>query len=353
MSKHKIEDCTSVLYNIAFVDPKKDDKCYSLMCRDGKCICMDREQSGLLRKILSEEDQMAMEYAGERFFFQNLQSQLFQEGVCKQSLASQDTYYETLFYNRFLLPEDEEKLCEIIEAYRFLNRNLMDVIKSIPTIHMVNATLDIKERNSLIYLCIYSPYAERYMSILFRAIICRTIGCCQKGETQEEKEQYVCELAKLFEQLAELYDKDTQEIINTIAKCVERYIDGWKKIESGQCGAEVRNILNELQVYSRELENAATRHMAEEEGRYSKLYCILKKILETADISVKGLPDLPFADFEDEKTDYDKVVNILDIVKNDEAKRKEIWSILSRIFWGGEDIPTDEIEEMEQIAGIV
>lgn len=90
-----------------------------------------------------------------------------------------------------------------------------------------------------------------------------------------------------------------------------------------------------------------------DEPRHHKLYCLLKKIFVTADLSITALPELPFTDYEDAQdiiTDYDCVMDILERVKQEEDKLKEIWEILSRIFWDYDDIPADAIERMRNIA---
>ncbi len=351
MSGHKIEDYTFALYNIMFADIEADDECYSLMCKDGKCICLDYEQAGLLRKLLSDEDQIAMFSKGERFYFRNLQSSLLIEGICEQISADKEIYCDVFFRNRFF-PEYKEKLCQIITACGACHNNLMNVIKSIPTIYMTNSLHKIEERDSLIYLCIYSPCTERYISILLRAIICRTIGCCQRAENRESKESYVYELAKLLNRLAALLVRDDRKIVNQCINAVEEYNVIWENFQEDVGEALTRTISNGLQEYRKELEGYIEKRVdAYEEGRHNKLYCILKKILETADMSVTALPDFQFADFECEITDYDKVINLLDSVKSDAEKLDKIWSILSRIFWEGEDIPTDDLEQMERIAG--
>lgn len=346
-----IEDCTSVLYNIMFTGIPEDDQCNSRKCDTGKCICMDNEQAGLFRKLLSEKDQIAMCPTDERFFFNNMQSQFYEEGVCKQAPFNQDIYCNVFYRNRYF-PQSKKILCQMVEKYTYSDNRLMDVIKSVPIIFVINSLHKIKERDSLIYLCRYSPCAERYMSVLLRAIICRTIGCCQRAKNQEEKEAYVSRLAGLLHRLAAVLDYDGTEMLDQYIDTVDMYIDMWRAAGLRESAAE--NISHELRRYREELCRSKRKRMATyEDGRYDKLYCILKKILETADVSITALPDLPFADFEDGETDYDIVMSILDNVKNDVGKLAEIWSILSRIFWSGEDIPSDEMEEMERLGGQV
>ena len=334
-----------------FTGIPEDNQCDSKQCNTKKCICMDNEQAGLFRKLLSEEDQIVMDLMeGEgRFFFQNMQSRLFEERICHQTPFDQNIYCNVFYRNRYF-PHCKEKLCQIVEAYMYSDNNLMNVIKSVPTIFATNSLHKIGERDSLIYLCRYSPCAERYISVLLRAIICRTIGCCQRAKNQEEKEAYVSELAKLLHRLAAVLDQDSSEMVDQCIDTAERYIDMWK--DTGLGKSVVGNISHELQEYGEELRRAKRKRLVTyEEGRYDKLYRILKKILETADVSITALPDLPFADFEDGETDYDTVMDILDNVKNDAGKLTKIWSILSLIFWSGEDIPSDKMEQMERLGG--
>lgn len=350
MCVHKIEDCTSVLYNIMFAGILEDNQCDSKQCDTGKCICMDKEQAGLFRKLLSEEDQIAMCFMEGRFVFQNMQNRLFEEGICHQTPFDQNIYCNVFFRNRYF-PLCKEILCQRLEEYKYSDNNLMNVIKSVPTIFVTNSLHKIGERDSLIYLCRYSPCAGRYISVLLRAIICKTIGCCQGAANQEEKEAYVSELARLLHRLAAVLDQDSSEMLDQCIDKVEKYIDMWKA--TGLRKSVIENISHELQGYGEELRCGQGERIATyEDGTYDKLYCILKKILETADVSITALPDLPFAGFEDE-TDYDIVMDILDNVKNDAGKLTKILSILSRIFWGGEDIPSDEMEEMMRLTSRV
>ncbi|MDE7476819.1 MAG: hypothetical protein K2M91_02525 [Lachnospiraceae bacterium] len=207
----------------------------------------------------------------------------------------------------------------------------------------------------MIYLCKYAPCAEKYLSVLLRAVICRTIACCKKAETPEEKESYAEELIESLNCLKTVLDQDDDEIIRWCIDNVNTYIEKWEKLYPSICESLRLPVISELQKYLEKLSDVTESLTTKDEaGRHNKLYCLLQKILETADICTTDLPKLPFVEYEDAadiKTDYDKVIDILDHVKQNTDKLTEIWTILSHIFWSGEDIPTDEMEKMIQIAG--
>ncbi|MBD5513918.1 MAG: hypothetical protein HDR06_04485 [Lachnospiraceae bacterium] len=348
MYEHKIEDYTFVLYDIMFYGekPNDDGKCDSLLCERGKCICIDHEQTGLLRKLLSEEDQIVLPFEDEWPFSLNLQNILREENRCAQS--------EKKMYRNIFFPEYEEIVFRLPEAYYVYNHHLLDVIKSIPILYTTNSMHKIKERDSLIYLCRYAPCAERYLSVLLRGVICRTIGCCKNAETPEEKEAYARKLVKSLNRLKTVLNQNDKKILYQCIDNVNTYISKWDKLNSNISVSLNLPISHELMVYWEELNDCTENLTAKnEDGRHDKLYCLLKKILETADIRTTDFPELPFAEYKDAadiKTDYDKVIDILDHVKHDTNKLEKIWTILSRIFWSGEDIPTDEMEKMIRIA---
>lgn len=351
MGEQKIEDCMPVLYNVMFADENERSECDSLKCWDGKSICMDKEQAGLLRKLLSEEDQIAMCFAGERVYFQNLQNRLSEKYFCTQAPTERDVYCDKLFHNRHF-PDEKEKLGQLVKLHELSSIGLMNVIQSIPAIYMINSLYEIKERDSLIYLCRYAPCVETYISMFLRAIICRTIGCCKKAGDRGQKEAYVWELAKLLNKLAGVLTQNNIKMKKQYRKAVGKYIDMWKQLEAVYMGCSIANVISSsLQNYEEKLGDKDQKQIdVIPKGSYDKLYRILQKIHETTDMPKVDFPNLPFESFEDDETDYDEVMHILDNVKDDVNKREEILSILSRIFWGGEDIPTDELDRMREIA---
>lgn len=347
MCEHKIEDDTFILYNVMFYDESitENDKCDSLKCEEGKCICLDCEQNGLLRKVLSEEDQIAMNFSGERIFFQNLQNRSYKDSVCKQVTPDNEIYYNGLFRNRFF-PEYTNTIEQMLKTYDISNLRLLEVIKSIPILFTTNSLHKFEERDSLIYLCRFSSYAERYISILLRAVICKTLGFFQQENNQSAREAYVNRIGQFLTRLETVYSLDDNLTLNQCIDCVEKYRDIWDKMK----GTRRASIVDALDEYGKQLEDRVSNC---DEPRHHKLYSLLKKIFVTADLSITALPELPFTDYEDAQdiiTDYDCVMDILEQVKQEEDKLKEIWEILSRIFWGGEDIPTDDMERMRSIA---
>lgn len=347
MSEHKIEDCTHSLYNIWFAGAKRKNECLSIRCSKGSCICIDREQTGLLRKVLSKEDRMAMSFVGERAFFQNLQNPLWEEDICGDAVTDKTIYCNALFCNKFS-PVDEGNVCQIIKEYNV--KGLLDVIKMIPAIYTTNSLHRFEERESLIYLCKYAPDAEGYITVLLRMVICATIDCCQKAKTKEQKEAYEGSLVKLFNRLETVLYQDYGKMDKYCIENVEAYSEIWKKTKLKCCKPYALAILSELQTYRQELEESVERpEMTEETNRHQKLYSLLKKILTTADVSAKNLPELflvDCGDSENTKTEYDEIMEILDEVKSDAGKLGETWEILSRIFEVGEDIPAYELAKM-------
>lgn len=351
MCEQKMIDHTFILYNVMFYNQNKTDSCYSKLCERGKCICIDREQTGLLRKLWSPDDMIAVCVSDEHFIFTNEQNPLQEDDFCKDSPREIASKYP-LFRNRFF-PEYTEILNGMRGLPASFAPSMMNVLKTIPILYTTNSMHSFKERDSLIYLCKYAPCTETYQLILFRALICKAIGCCQRASL-EEKENYLSDLTDFLNRLKKKLEQDDQDMINQCAENVERYIQEWDKLIQTDASLLffAPSIGDALQDYLNELVGISERSStADNTGTLYNLYLLLKKILETANLSISGLPELPFENYRySEGTDYDQVIDILDNVRHDTGKLREIWEILAQVFWKGEDIIKEEIEKMMQVA---
>lgn len=343
MCEHKIADYTFVLYNVLFYNgkPNNSDKCSSLLCKRGSCICIDHEQTGLLRTLLSGEDTIVLPFVKGQQFSMNLQNILHKENLCQQTELE-------LYCNRFS-PECEEHVNKMMEVYGVSNLCLLDVIKTLPIQYATNSLHKFEERDSLLYLCRYAPCSEKYLSILFRALICRTIGCCKKAKTREEKEAYATELVAVLKRLKSILEQDDEQLRSQYQRGAIIFMQNWQLLESDLCKSLTDPILWELMDYSKNLmESSENSKENLEEGKHYYMYRLLKKILETADISTTDFPELPFKDYPDSASfepANNKVLSILDQAKN-AGKLNEIWTILFNVFWNEDEIPSEEIENM-------
>ena len=341
IKEQEIKDCTPAFYNVIF---DRKTKCYSSSCIDGKCICMDSEQAGLLRKLLSEDDQISMNFEGERVVFKNSQSHPLQEWVCSQASEAESVYSQKFFTHQNIFKGSE--LQEILDGFIKLGNGYEDVFKSIPVIYMINYSKDIRSRDTLINLCVYASCAEQYLYVLFRAVICRTIGCCKMAKSQEE---YASELAKLFGRLDNLLNSRT-EGKRRLLQVIDDYITAWRNMNDEEGIADARMIFNLLNEYRKHLlDSEKETFFDRERERYGNLYCLLKKILETENISTKNFPVLNFVDMTKNDTEYEDIIKILDAAKGDIEKLDRILSELNMIFWSGIDIPSETIEIMWDI----
>lgn len=341
MCEHKIADYTFVLYNVLFYNgkPNNSDKCSSLLCKRGSCICIDHEQTGLLRKLLSDEDTIVLPFVKGQPFSKNLQNTLHKEYLCQQTGLE-------LYCNSFS-PECEEYVNKMMEVYGVSSLCLLDVIKTLPVQYATNSLHKFEERDSLLYLCRYAPCSEKYLSILFRALICRTIGCCEKAKTREEKEAYVTELVAVLNRLKAILEQDDEQLRNQYQRGAIIFMENWQLLESDLCKSLTDTMLCELMDYLQNYSEYSNQNL--EEGKHYHLYALLKKILETADISTTDFPDLPFRDYQDAadfECEYVKVQSILDQAKRDTDKLNEIWKTLFDIFWSEDEIPSEEIDHM-------
>ncbi len=352
MCKQKMIDHTFILYNVMFYNQSETDSCYSKLCEGEKCICIDNEQTGLLRKLWSPDDMISVFVSGERFFFLNEQNLLQEDDFCKDSPEKIASKYP-LFRNRFF-PKYAEILSGMGETPASSALSMMNVVKTITILYTTNSMHSFKERDSLIYLCKYAPCTETYQLTLFRALICKAIGCCQRANS-EEKENYLSGLTDFLKRLKKTLEQDDKDVIDQCAENVEMYIQKWNELIS-QTDASLLfsrlSIGNELQDYLNELEGIIGRpSTVNNTGTLHNLYLLLKKILETANLSISDLPELPFKNYKDSVgTDYDQVIDILDNVMHDTGKLREIWAILAQAFWRSEDISEEEIEKMMQVA---
>ena len=340
----ELEDYVPILYNVIFEGAKE---CYSHSCEDGKCICMDSEQMGLLRKMLSEDDEIVMDLTGGKAVFKNMQSKLIAGWICRQAPKTGKRGSETFFFRGNLLGDKEAKIK--LEELGAIGSAFEEVIKSIPVIIKTNYSHNIENRDTLINLCAYAACSEKCIYILFRAVICRTIGCCQRAGNQEEKEQYAAKVAEMFERLNCLY-RESNEIRGILHDDIESYISDWYNIKDDEVKGLIRNICRVLEEYRKEIQMSKGNLLqVYEKGKCEKLYCILKKIFETGNVSTKGFPKLEFDSSEQDGTEYDAIIDMLDKVKDNQEKLSRIWEKLFRVFWTDVEVPSESIEEMQKI----
>lgn len=339
MSKQqKIEDYVPVLYNINF-DTKKG--CDSHTCKKGKCICMDEEQAGLVRKIYSEDDQIAMDLVDSRFVFRNLQQKCIDELVCN---TTADTYGRGSLFkiNGYI----EEKFNQLLDALAKYGSNVIaDVWNTIPVVFMVNSVQKIQDRNTLVDLCVYAPCPERYLFILFRAAICRTVGCCKNAKNDLEKTQYAQELAKLFCKLNDQFKQRSQ--IDRLRAVIREYARNCYNKEQGL----IRNVANVLDEFEKQLRTGSGRKISDYDlAKCGNLYSILLKILQTGEMSIDSFPTLEFVKESTNATEYDEIVQILERVQHDKEKLASVLTELSNVFWKDVDVSSEALAKMENIA---
>ena len=307
MCEQKMIDHTYIFYNVMFYNQNEGDSCCSQLCAWEKCICIDNEQVGLLRKLLSPNDLIEVWSLGEHFVFKNSQNPLKKNDFCEDSSEEIANNY-SLFPNRFF-PHYVEIMEKMIQARNCPVLGVKNVVKAIPILYTTNSKHGFKERDSLIYLCKYAPCAETYLMILFRALICKAIGCCQSANP-EEKEKYLTDLINFLNRLKEILEQDDKDMIEQCDRNVQRYLQKWCELIN-RADMPCMPITDELQDYLKELEGLkGETSSVNSAGTLYNLYLLLKKILETADLSVSKLPKLPFENFSNSVgTDYDQVIN--------------------------------------------
>lgn len=358
MCARKIEDAAFDLYNIIFYESGAEpDECASLLlCERGKCICVDHEQTGLLRGLLSVHDQIILSDEEGRIAFENLQNKIQNKYICQQATSSETPFYNTFYPNRFS-PECKDGVLSMIRSPSAGHSSVVDVVVSIPLLYAVNSRFPFHERNSLIYLCRYAPCAAQYISALLGAVIYKTIGYCQNA-SQKEKEAYVSRLTNFLNFLISILKNGNSEIKNQYIESLDIYERTWENLFFDR-KALAMPLIDALEDYRNELADQTEITLDERDiGTFHSMYCLLRKLLQTADISGWKLRKMPESLFMGEKrdpseaTDYGAIIKILDIVKRDAEKLGEIWRVLSRIFFRGVEVPAEELEKMRGIAGL-
>lgn len=344
MEPRKIEDCIPVLYNIIFA--ADSDACEIVACRSGKCICMDMEQAGLLRKILSDDDQIIMDIDAKRTIYINLQNKYREEFACDDAVSEEN---RRLFFRK----NRDSNLDEIKKIFREIARSwnhFADVWQTIPVVYMINENQSILNRNTLVHLCAYAPCPERFLYIFFRVAICKTAGYCKHMEDNLQTQQYANNLAKLFQSLNAAFKGRGIKEEKQLDRAIDEYIRQCRTQEPYVDMHEVRNMANQLEAYRREQPGFWRTISSHELARCGKLYEIVLKIFQTVDISTAAFPDLVFVKKKlTGYTEYDEIIHILDAVKNDQKKLFEILSEVSCVFSKDVDVPTESIEEMQKI----
>lgn len=356
MCAHKIEDYTFVLYNIMFYKyTGKLDECNSLLCKRGKCICIDQEQTGLLRKLLSAPDLITLFDDGTRIAFQNHQNTIREECICKESVPDKALFYNVFYPNKFSL-EYKNDILSMIQMSSDSHSIVKDVVQSIPILYAANSLYKFDERHSLIYLCKYTPCAAQYISILLRAVICRTIDCCQNAD-RAEKEAYVSRLVDFLNFFKVVLNQGNREMKERCIECLDTYAERWEEL-FGDSKSQPLFYVDELEKYRNILESKEEITLDNRDVEtFHNMYCLLKKLLQTADISPLKLWKMPKSLFtavnlkQSTHTEYHTAIEILDRVKHDTEKLNEIRQTLSQIFARGVDFPSDELAKMQKIAG--
>lgn len=341
MCEHKMADYTFVLYNVLFYDEKlnNSNRCSSLLCKRGNCICIDHEQTGLLRKLLSDEDTIVLPFIKGQPFSKNLQNTLHKENLCQQTKLE-------LYHDRFPSVYNT-RLDRMITEYLVSSFCLLDVIKTLPVQYATNSLHKFENRDSLLYLCRYAPCSEKYLSILFRALICTTIDCCQKAKNDAEKKAHAEGLVSVLNRLKEIFEQEDKQLMNQYQHGAITFMTNWQLLESDLCKSLTNTVSRELTDYLGKYSENLNNNL--EEGKHYHLYALLKKILETADISTTDFPDLPFRDYPDAadfECEYTTVQSILETAKQNADTLNEIWKTLYNIFENGDEIPSEEIDHM-------
>ncbi len=347
--KREIKCYTPGLYNI--VCGEGNERCNGYSCEEGKCICMDKEQEGLLRKLVSRQDLLIMNINGDRICFVNLASSFVEEWICSYETKGECSKN---FFD-FTKSINDAELQKFLENRSGGNIEYDDILKVIPVIYMINFSNKIEDRNPIINLCVFSDCQDFYLTEVFKSVICRTIACCKKAEKQEQKDAYVHTLALMIKRLNDTFNKQISEKDKVVC-AIDSYSQAWRKSKS-KIKWGTRAISHMLETYRKDVEEKIenTREISEE-YKYDKLYSISKKILETSGVSTDILPSLSFVNIERinneyQYTEYDEILGILDAVKSDKDKLVNVWDAINKIFLYDAEVSTEDIEELQQIKG--
>ena len=326
----EIIDYIPALFNIT--SSRRKVRC-NHTCKEGKCICMDVEQLGLLRKVLSEEDQLLINLVEEHVYTQNLKNHIDENWIC----SIESNFFG---YGKTL---KKKEIKEILEKFAYERGMIEETFKVITVIYAINSSEKTENRNTIVKLSMYATFSEKYASILFQALICLTLGYCMRETNKEEKECYKAALINLFNEL-NMVDISMQDRL-----CAS--IDKYRRVLLDTSCSVASVIAYSLGIYQKELMKKGFNLSDGGKRKINQLYKVLRVLLDIAGISVEELPELSMVaglpeEAEVIKKEYDSVIDLLEEAKSEERRLKFVLEELNKAFWKSIEIYTETTDDI-------
>ncbi len=337
--RQEIKELIPAVYNIS--SDRTSEGCTGEACKCGKCICMDGEQAALLQGILIKEDFIAMDIREGKTVFRNIQQGACQDLRCQWAVQE---FVDWLIPHRDRIQRDKLE-CLIDSAVQSGQADFVDMLGSVPAVYMINSYRELEDRESLINLCVYASCPQRYLDQLLRAVICCTIGCYLKGNS-DEWSAYAEKTAEMFGSLNDLFEH-SEERIEELLEVMDDYY-----IRLGRKGGRIHFAQNMLGECRDRMRMTRDRKLAVCEGEKSRQwYRVLKKIFEIMGIPAEKFPELTFVDSPIYPSDYDDVIQVLDEVMGERDKACGVLKKISDVFLDGKDLVDEEvIQQLRRIA---
>lgn len=321
------------------------DKCNSINCEDNKCICLDKEECGLIRAMLCDEDKIAIETKDEHISFQNENSVYGTLEFCNEKVFSESWKKFFPFYkNVDTFWEELEK-----EGQKS-GEPFFEWLTLFPCIYYLNSEKSITDRNPMIYLSVYSICDMKLQKIFFCTLICRTIGV--RGKTQSDKNKVGREITALLHKLGEVTENENYEKIRRgTCRAIDAYCEVWKTKISASKDALIQKMIEyrksfEIQNYEKKYD-----YVNEQERKHiCYLGTILKETARILNVPIRISENFLVPDAEQEQhEEYGRIIKILGNVRYDKEKKEAVLLKLYELFEKRDEISTDDVEELEEL----
>lgn len=320
-------------------------KCNSINCENNKCICLDKEECGLIQAMLCDKDKIAIETKDKHISFQNQNNVYGTVGLCDEMVFDEQWKKFFPFYkNADNFWNDLEK-----EGQK-LGEPFFEWLTLFPCIYYLNSEKTITDRNPMIYLSVYSVCNMKLQKIFFRTLICRTIGV--RGKTQSDKNEAAKEITALLVKLGEVTKNENYEKIRRgTCRAIDAYCEVWKT----KINASKDALIWKMREYRKsfEIQNyEETYDYVNEQERKQICYLgtILNKTANILNVPVRISKDFLVSEDEQEQhEEYGRIIKLLDKVRYDIEKKEKVLLKLYELFEKREEIATDDVEELEKL----
>lgn len=326
---------------------KESVDCKSKKCMDGRCLCMDTEQLGLLLSIMFDEREWYPADLSESAFVRVLTQEEENKVICHQ---------QKLFNSEVRLLKCDggrrryKQLEELLK--KSAPQKIRTLLNMLPIIKMTNVTHQFNERYSLVYICTFGDYAANFVE----HFIAMMIGYIIKQYNLGEDVVPILQKMELFFEL--LIDVNSGEFYEECVRDLVEQIEGYH--DSMSCfGTNItlplagymwdfRKVIKEYRENHQETSDIVTLLYSDDEVEFVHLCHLMKTILDIIKVDyIFEIGNLQF--YMDKKSEcshdiFDKLESMLINEKNSGDDRKRyVLGELKKLFdeygnWADEDL---------------